>query len=345
MKTEDINVLHVDDDPSITSLISDYLSHEYGLTVDEINNPEEVLEALDGSEYDVVVSDYDMPEMDGLELFEDIESEYPEIPFILFTGNGSEEIASQAISAGVTDYVQKKSGTLTYDILIDNIEEAVELRYQQKELERQNQRLSEFAGMVSHDIRNPLNVAIGRVEMLEGENDALERSLDRIEQIIDDSLDYARCGKKVDKNENLSVSDIAKDCWENLETFESELGVYPSETIEGDPSRIKTMFENIYRNAIEHGGEDVKIQFGPIEPIHTETRVSGEDSRGFYIQDDGPGIPEEERDNVFDSGYSTKDGGTGFGLSIVNQVVESHDWDIKIEDSNLGGVRFEIYTD
>ena len=63
---------------------------------------------------------------------------------------------------------------------------------------------------------------------------------------------------------------------------------------------------------------------------------------GFYIEDDGPGIPQADREEVFAAGYSTASAGTGFGLSIVNRVAQAHGWDVRVTDGSDGGARFEI---
>ncbi|WP_199710344.1 sensor histidine kinase [Halosegnis longus] len=102
-------------------------------------------------------------------------------------------------------------------------------------------------------------------------------------------------------------------------------------TIRGDKSRLRQLFENLFRNAVEHGGENVTVRVG---------RINDED--GIYVEDDGLGIPDEDRNQVFDDGYSTGESGTGFGLSIVKQIVEAHSWEIRITDSAEGGARFDV---
>jgi signal transduction histidine kinase len=72
------------------------------------------------------------------------------------------------------------------------------------------------------------------------------------------------------------------------------------------------------------------------------TVTIGELDDGVYVADDGPGIPPEEREDVFEAGYSTSGSGTGFGLSIVEQVAEAHDWTVRVTESASGGARFEI---
>jgi len=89
------------------------------------------------------------------------------------------------------------------------------------------------------------------------------------------------------------------------------------------------VFENLYRNAIEHGGDGVTIRVGT-------------SNGGFFVEDTGPGIPADERDDVFESGYTTNEDGTGFGLAIVKRVVEAHGWEITVTEGSDGGARFEV---
>jgi signal transduction histidine kinase len=102
-----------------------------------------------------------------------------------------------------------------------------------------------------------------------------------------------------------------------------------TQTIQADQSRLRQLFENLYRNAVEHGGDDLKVSVSAIED-------------GFYISDSGPGIPESDCEDVFKAGYSTNKGGTGFGLRIVEQIADAHGWEIVPTESEGGGARFEI---
>jgi PAS domain S-box-containing protein len=204
----------------------------------------------------------------------------------------------------------------------------------QAELERQNERLEEFARIVSHDLRNPLNVAQGRVEIAqeECESEHLEaavRAHERTFALIDDLLSLAREGEAVAEMEPVVLANIAQESWQNVDTRDGILDSTTGATIRADRSRVGQLLENLFRNAVEHGGEDVTIRIGDLED-------------GFFVEDDGPGIPPESRDEVFETGYTTSSAGTGYGLSIVEQIIDSHGWTIQLTNGMDGGARFEI---
>jgi len=205
---------------------------------------------------------------------------------------------------------------------------------ERKELEQEKNRLEEFTSIVSHDLRNPLNVAGGRVELAREECDSehldhAKTALDRMEELIGDLLQLAQSGDHVDATIQIDLETVMENCWQNVETADATLVGETEQVIWADRSRVSQLFENLFRNAVEHAGTDVTITVGELDD-------------GFYIEDDGPGISEEDRDDVFTAGYSTAGDGTGFGLSIVKQVAEAHGWTIDVTDGSDGGARFEI---
>ena len=130
-----IRVLHVDDDPDLAALTGAFLEREDDrITVETASNATEGLERLDGA--DCVVSDHDLPGPNGIEFLERVRERDPDLPFILYTGKGSEAVASDAISAGVTDYLQKATGTEQYEILANRVVDAVMKRRAECEAER-----------------------------------------------------------------------------------------------------------------------------------------------------------------------------------------------------------------
>lgn len=209
-----------------------------------------------------------------------------------------------------------------------------QLQTRTAELGQQNDRLNEFTSIVSHDLRNPLSVAQNRLDLARRERDseqldAIAKAHDRMERLIEDLLTLAQQGQAVDRLEQFGLPDLLSDCWKNIETKSAEVRIETNQRIRADRSRVEQLFENLIRNAIEHGGENVTVTVGPLPD-------------GFYVADTGPGIPEDRRESVFDAGYSTSDGGTGIGLKIVEQIVNAHGWDITVTGGSGDGARFEI---
>jgi PAS domain S-box-containing protein len=579
-----IDVLHVDDDPSVLDLTEAFLERELdAVAVTSVTDPEAALDRLEADSFDCVVSDYDMPPMDGLEFFDALRDRHRTLPFVLYTGKGSEEIASQALNAGVTGYFQKggpeqlrrlanrvdqaveeyrtkeiaerystviealgypvyvvdetgefrfvnepfaeltgydreeiigeapgfikedaavqeaedRLGTILSDsgpdvqhfpvdiipkggepipcrdhmaalpyegdyfdgsvgILRDVSDErerraeletktraldeapvgititdpqqednpmvyvndrfvemtgydreeslgvncrflqgpdteessiqalrdaieadeptSVELLNYRKDgtefwnrvsiapicdadgtvsywvgfqeditafkeredaLERQNDRLDSFASIVSHDLRNPLNVAQGRVQLAreasgDAENlDAALSALERIESIVERTLALAREGETVGDPESVALADVVEDSWSTVATESATLSVETDREVLADPDRLRNLFENLMRNAVDHAGSDVSIRVADL-------------SDGFFVEDDGPGIDSAVADSLFEPGESGTAGNTGFGLAIVQEIATAHGWTVAATTGEDGGARFEV---
>jgi len=225
------------------------------------------------------------------------------------------------------------------EVLAANVEAALDraereqaLQERERELAAQNERLDEFSSMVSHDLRNPLMVAQGFTESLRGEPDPdavdeIEAALDRMESLIDDVLTLARQGALVGERRLVDLGTIAADAWETVATGDATLR-RPADpvSVEADPDRLTQCLENLFANAVEHGGEGVTV---------TVERTPS----GFAVADDGPGIPSAERDRIFDPGVSGGDG-TGLGLAIVERIADAHGWTVSVADGSDGGARF-----
>jgi PAS domain S-box-containing protein len=212
---------------------------------------------------------------------------------------------------------------------------------QRKKLEEKNDRLEQFASIVSHDLRNPLNVASGYLEAAKAQyetNDSgplseIEWAHDQMYQLIDELLTLARQGDTITDTTTVELVDIASDAWTAVETGEASVDLHtPLTTVEADSSRLSQLFENLFRNAIEHNSDDVTVRVGTLT-----------EGRGFFIEDDGKGIPEAEQEDIFNHGYTTAENGTGFGLSIVERIATAHGWTVTVGTSGDGGARFEIY--
>lgn len=206
-------------------------------------------------------------------------------------------------------------------------------------LERQNDRLQEFTSVVSHDLRNPLNVAQGALELAEaGDRSQLEacrEALDRMAQLIEDLLSLAEQGATTAELEPVSVQDCATRAWSMVDTGDAALSVEGEFWVRADPDRLQQLLENLFRNALDHGV--------PEGGSTADLTVSvGDCADGFYVADTGRGIPESDRNEVFDIGFTTAEDGTGFGLGIVKRVAEAHDWGLAVTAGDSGGARFEV---
>ena len=213
-----------------------------------------------------------------------------------------------------------------------NVTERVE---RERQLRQQNERLGEFASVISHDLRSPLNVAQGRAALLaeQGESEHLDpllQALDWMEAIVEDTLTLARQGDTISETESVSLTNLVGKCWATVDTDDATIEIVDEMTFQADPGRLRHVFENLFRNAVEHGGSDVTVRVG----CHNELRI--------YVEDNGPGIPVEKRDEVFEPGHSSAQGGTGFGLTIVKRIVEAHGWELSVADGTEGGARFEF---
>jgi PAS domain S-box-containing protein len=234
------------------------------------------------------------------------------------------------------------------------VRDVTEHKQREHDLERQNERLQQFADVLSHDLRSPLQVATLSLDRAErtGEAEAFEtvaQAHDRMETMIQNVLTLARQGQRIDDPTAVSLEAAAHDAWETVDTRQLTLSVVRDIEIDADRDRFQRLLENLFRNAADHAtpddGEsapDTAVTVGPIDPFHTTTRISEPAGTGFYVADDGPGIPEDDRDAVFESGFTTAESGTGFGLAIVAEIAEAHHWERTVTSSRDGGTRFEF---
>ena len=211
---------------------------------------------------------------------------------------------------------------------IDDVTEAERYR---RELERETERLNAFASIVAHDLRNPLNVAQGYLDIERERRDsdeleAIDESLDRMDAIIEDVLTLAREGEDIGDTEPVSLAATVEECWRRVDTAAATLAVEDDLRVIADESRLQQLLENLLRNAVEHGGSDVTITVGQLE-----------DGDGFYVEDDGAGIPAEDRERVLEAGVTSSEDGTGFGLEIVTKIANAHDWTVRVTESAEGG--------
>jgi signal transduction histidine kinase len=205
--------------------------------------------------------------------------------------------------------------------------------------------VDQVSSVISHDLRNPLDVAKAHLRAAEETGDpehfeSVADAHDRMEQIIRDVLTLTRDDAVVQPTEEVAIETAARDAWESIDTEQVELTVSESlPTVTADSDRLQRLFENVFRNSVEHGVSTDET--GSEQTTESPTKDHPLEG-GFYVADDGPGIPPAKRDVVFTPGYSTRSGGTGLGLAIVDRIVEAHGWDLTLTAADDGGARFEI---
>jgi len=273
----------------------------------------------------------------------DQEAEADRLNAELAAGNRLQTTTRRLTSEGVRDVLLHvvplrigEANPRGYSIYTDITEQ----KRRERELEAQNERLDEFASIVSHDLRNPLSVAQGNLELARetGDEERFERVVDahdRMGEMIDQLLSLAREGEIVGETAALDLATVAEAAWATVQTDGASLQIVETGTVVADRDRLVELFENLLRNAVDHAAED---------PATLSVAVGTTDA-GFYVEDDGRGIPEEDRDAVFDSGYTTATDGTGFGLAIVDRIATAHGWSVTVGESAAGGARFEFTVD
>ncbi|MBZ6495575.1 hybrid sensor histidine kinase/response regulator [Natrinema longum] len=217
-----------------------------------------------------------------------------------------------------------------------------------RELERQNDRLEQFASLVSHDLRNPLNVAQGHLDPLEEQLDSrhvdeLQWSLSRMAELVDGLLQLARQGKTIGEREWLPLAGVARDAWSTVDTGDARLEIDGEMRVYGDDARLRTLFENLFRNSVKHGTDETEPLVVTVGPLAADGESTGDETsrHGFSVEDTGVGLP-ADTDSLFEFGYTTKPDGTGFGLAIVAEIAEAHGWSVTARNGSAGGARFEI---
>lgn len=210
----------------------------------------------------------------------------------------------------------------------------LQTRSEHRRLEEQAEAVEELAQSVSHDLRTPLNVAQGQVQLLQETIEEAVVDIDaahrRMGSIIEQAHTLARVDEPVTDPDMVDLGACVAETWDLVgaepATLVADLG---DVTVRADADRLRSLLENLFQNAIEHGGRDVTVE------------VAATDS-GFYVADDGPGIDPDARGDVFTPGYTSKGGGTGFGLSIVARIADAHGWTIQLSENEAGGTRFEV---
>ncbi len=198
---------------------------------------------------------------------------------------------------------------------------------------QQSEQIEELATLVSHDLRNPLQAAQGHLEHIQATVDEsveyIDTAHERMNEIIGDLLTLAKIDEPIDDPLPTDIESCARTAWELVETADATLETDLDGTVIGDEERIRRLLENLFRNAIEHGGSDVTVEVGGT-------------ARGFYVADDGTGIPESQQEAVLEPGFTTGTDNTGLGLLIVRRIATAHGWEVSIGETETGGAKISF---
>jgi signal transduction histidine kinase len=363
------SVLLVDDDAPFRESIADFLRGE-GFKVEEAGRASEGLEKLFAGSFDVVFSDYHMPDMSGVQMIERIRQRLPDIKVVLLTGEADLDSAMHAVHLRVHAYLSKP---VNPDALLSVLDRALRERRLEsqvkdllQELRSANERLEEFDRMksrflflVAHDIRSPLSGAKGFVDFVLLRNHDLpakvkeeigmvSHALDQVNFLVSDLMDLGRMqsGKlKVtpelmdprrlssalkDRFSVLAEQERVKLSWDDAEA---------PERITADPLRLDQVVSNLVGNAVKHAGEAsrVSVRFG-----------SRDGGLSVDITDDGPGLEAAALERIFEPFYQGNDPmalkkGLGLGLAIVRELVEAHGGRVWAESEGVGkGCTFRV---
>lgn len=203
-------------------------------------------------------------------------------------------------------------------------------------VDSQAHQLEQLGAFLSHDLRTPLAVAIGALEIARRTSDeaAFDRTaaaLRRMGELLDDLDSLIKHGDTVTDPEAVDLSDAALSAWDlvAVETATLRIHLPPGRTAEGERTRLTSLFENLFVNAIRHVGSDVTLTLGALPG-------------GFYVEDDGRGMDASVRSDAFAIGVSGTPDGSGFGLAIVAWIAEAHGWTVELTEGETGGARFQF---
>jgi len=218
----------------------------------------------------------------------------------------------------------------------DVITASMERLSYRSEFEREKQRLEEIRSIVSHDFGNPLNLAAGRLDLVRTECDSehiahVEKGLNEIDSLTDEANTFIKAGREVTDSQQLSLESLATDCWKYAGEDRGTVSIEDT-TIRAEPERLRRVLNELIQNSFVHNEGPLELQIGPLE-----------EERGFHVTDDGSGIPANEKEYVFDKGYTGISDRDGNGLAVVDEIARAHGWELRIGESE--GARIEVKTD
>ena len=361
--TDAIRVLYVDDEPSLLEIGKLFLERE-GFEVDTSESASDALMRLDTERYDAILSDYQMPGMDGILFLTRIRTSGNKTPFIIFTGRGREEVVIEALNNGADFYIQKGgdplaqfaelSNKIRYAVSRKQSEAALEvsevleremefhekelMKFYSQSLDATNRNLKLLSSITRHDIVGQLTVLQLYRELLEEKLPDAEYqeyfkkigiATERISSIIRFAGKYEEIGinTPIWADVRTIVEAGKKDDVPGQLRLVNDL---PAGTeVFADALLVKVLY-NLMDNATRYGGTITTIRFS--------VRKSGDDTV-ILCEDDGSGVPAEDKERIFDPGFGKN---TGFGLALSRKILNFTGITIRETGTPGMGARFEI---
>lgn len=372
-----LNILLIDDNPDDRALTIRVLQKENpGLKVQEVFDAIGLSEALKRGGFDLAITDYELVWTNGLTILREIKAHYPDCPVIMFTGSGDEEIAVEAMKAGLDDYILKSPKhavrlPAAIRVVLEQAEgrqarSHLEMRLQRtlnrlnkktEELERSNRELEQFAYVASHDLQEPLRkiIAFGsRLKEVRSSalgdrgNEYLDRmmvSADRMQRLVEDLLRCSRVEKEAKPFEEVNLEGLIYEVLTDLEIeikksgAKIEVGELPP--LHADPVQMRELFQNLVSNA-------VKFRKAGVLP---RVKITGrpapkEEGIEITVADNGIGFDEKYADRIFRpfQRLHSRDEfeGSGVGLAICRKIAERHGGRIAAKSKPGEGAAFVI---
>lgn len=224
-------------------------------------------------------------------------------------------------------------------VLAANVQTAFEraervrlLRRREERLAAKTERLDRFGSLVAHEFRNPLAIAAGHLELTapadETDRDhlrAAREAVDRMERLTESILDLTNHRGLTDATESVAVGYVARSVWADHAPAAATLDCESPPTVEADRQRLRTLFENLFDNAVGIGGPSVSV-----------TVRERADGPGFVVTDDGPGFDAADPTELFAYGATVEAAGTGLGLALVRDIAEAHGWAVDVDGEDGG---------
>jgi len=255
-------------------------------------------------------------------------------------GNGPRYVETR-----VSTLTDRSGNRLSRALLLYDVTERVE---RERELEQKNEFLDEFASVVSHDIATPLGIVQNKARLVEltGDPDHAEdihEAAERVQALVDELRLLAGQGSGVSETAPVDLDTAAEAAWHPIDAPAARLVVESTPTVAANRQLFVQALRNLFENAVTHGTPD-RHDDGAVESAVSDdlTVRVGALADGFFVADDGRGIPATDRDRVFEQGFTTAAEGSGLGLAVVRLVADAHDWSVTVTDSDDGGARFEF---